>query len=109
MELANSDHSFVQQSLREWAEAIGCSAALVTKLPFWQETMEQTGRGKKDKLPAPKAVSLTGSAEAVTGEGNKNEVLNQLIAQQEADKEPSPLEDDLPDSRPKRVHTRKRL
>jgi hypothetical protein len=109
MELARADPAFVQRSLREWADAIGCSHGLVTELPLWQETMRRTGRGRKDKSVAPKAVSLTKPLEAATGEGDKDDVLNQLIAQQEADKEPSPLEDDPPDSRPKRARTRKRV
>jgi hypothetical protein len=71
--------------------------------------MKQTGRGKEGNAPAPKALSLTSDLEAVTGEGEPNEVLEQLIAEQEADHEPSPLEPDPPDSRPKKVHSRKRL
>ncbi len=109
MELAKTDRFFVERSLREWAERIGCSEGLVPKLPLWQATMEKTGRGRRDKAPPPKAVSLTENLEAVTGEGDKDEVLNHLVAEQEADAEPSPLYDDPPDSRPRKVRSRKRL
>jgi hypothetical protein len=106
--LAEVDHSFVQRSLREWSEAIGCSEGLVTELSLWRETMKRTGRGKEDATSAPKVVSLTPQLEAVTGEGEKDEELNRLIAEQEADHDPSPLDDDT-EGRPRRVHSRKRL
>jgi hypothetical protein len=109
MELAKADPSFVQRPLREWADAIGCSEGLVAKLTLWRATMKRTGRGKEDTGPAPKVVSLTDGLDAVTGAGDRNEVLEQLIAEQEADREPSPLEDDQPGSRPRKVHSRKRL
>jgi hypothetical protein len=110
MELAQADPSFVDRTQREWARAIGCSDGLVAQLPFWQATMERTGRGKPKSAAAPKVVSLTRAVEATTGEGTRDEVLNRLIAQQDADYEPSPLEEDLPDSKPRRVRApRKKL
>jgi hypothetical protein len=109
MELAKADPSFVQRSLREWADAIGCSEGLVANLPFWRETMKQTGRGKEGSVPAPKAISLTSNLEAVTGEGGRDEQLKSLIAEQEADREPSPVDDDAPGSPPRKVYHKKRL
>jgi hypothetical protein len=109
MELAKKDRFFVQRSLREWAEAIGCSEGLANELPFWRETMRLTGRGRKDATPAPKVGSLTKKLEDVTGEGERDEELNRLIAEQERDREPSPLDDDPPDSPPRKVRRRKRL
>src|SRR5262249_11683120 len=35
--LAKADRFFVQRSLREWADAIGCSEGLVPKLDLWQQ------------------------------------------------------------------------
>jgi hypothetical protein len=108
--LAKADRSFVKEpSIRKWAEAIGCSTGLVVKLPFWRALMEKSGRGRKDTTPKPKAVSLTSNLEAAVGEGARNEVLERLIGDQEADFEPSPLEGDPPEGRPRTVRTRKRL
>ena len=45
-ELLESDSSFAEKSVREWAKAIGCSPGLVPKLPAWKAIMEQR---KKDK------------------------------------------------------------
>lgn len=101
MQLAKANRSFVKRPLREWAQAIGCSEGLVTRLPFWQQTMDQTGRGKAGKAPAPKAVSLTKNLEAVVGDQDDN--LRKLIEEQQADMEPSPL-----DARRRKVRTRKR-
>jgi hypothetical protein len=107
MALAANDPSFVRQSQREWASRIGCSVALVDRLPLWRETMKQTGRGKRARPPAPKTVSLTPAVEAVTG--TEDAELQRLIEDQQADSEPSPLEDDPPGTRPRTVHYGKRL
>jgi|GEM_PF-4800804 len=111
MRLAKRNHSFVRLGLRQWAEAIGCSEGLVAKLPFWRTTMEKTGRGKNNRETGPKASSFTPELEAVSrnGEGTELCQLKRLIAEQKADAEPSPLEDDLSDSPPKRVRFTKRV
>jgi hypothetical protein len=109
IQLAKADRAFVNRSLREWAEAIGCSEGLVPDLPLWRKTMELTGRGRGNARAAPKAVSLTHELEAATGEGDRDEELNRLIAEQERDHEPSPVEGDEPGTRPRKVHCRKRL
>jgi hypothetical protein len=57
---------------------------------------------------SPKAQSLTAEREAVTGEGDRDKILQELIAEQDADKEPSPLEGDPP-NRPRKIHSRKRV
>src|SRR5262249_9592521 len=108
MELAKADRFFIQRSQREWAKLIGCSVGLVAELPLWRETMKRTGRGRKNRTPAPKVVSLTSELEAVTGEGEQDGVLKKLLADHKADSEPSPLDDDPPDS-PRKVRSRKRL
>jgi len=107
MELAKRDRTFVDRPLREWAEAIGCSEGLVTKLPFWIKTMEMTGRGQKDRPRVPKAVTFTDTLESTTGKGKPNQVLDELIAEQ--DQEPSPLEADPQVDRPRRVRNKKRV
>jgi hypothetical protein len=109
MQLAEADHSFVNSSQREWAKAIGCSIGQVSNLPFFRATMKHTGRGRRGNAPAPKAVGLTGRLEAAVGEGERDEVLNKLIARDERGRKPSPLEDDPSDSRPHKFHYRKRV
>jgi hypothetical protein len=109
VQLAKAKRTFVLCSLREWAEAIGCSTGLVPKLPLWQKTMKRTSQSRADRTSVPKVVHTSESLDAVTGEGDRDEVLNRLIAEQEADKEPSSLDNDPPDSRPKRVRSRFRL
>jgi hypothetical protein len=107
MDLAKADRFFVQRPLREWAEAIGCSEGTVAKLTLWRETMKATGRGRSGRVAPPKAVSLTGNLEAGIGDEDAN--LKRLIAEQAADAEPSPREEDQPGQRPRKVRTRKRV
>jgi len=85
-----------------------CSLATVAKLPAWrayQDELERKGlKGKKGK---PKAVTFTDELEATVGEWDPE--LRRLTEEQEADMEPSPLEDDPPDEPPRKVRERKRL
>jgi hypothetical protein len=100
---------FLELPIREWAKAIGCSTGLVAKLPLWIETQARKQRQPRGQGKSPKTVSLTANLEAVTGHGDKDAAIRQLIKEQEADYEPSPLEDD-PLDRPKTaVRARKRL
>jgi hypothetical protein len=110
IELGEADPTFVKKTLREWAEAIGCSDGLVPKLPLWIATMKKTGRGRKGRSPAPKVVSLTNGLEAVTGDGSPDEMLKRLVAESNADNkaDPSPVADDQP-GRPRKVRGGKRL
>jgi hypothetical protein len=88
---------------RELAAKIGCSSGLVCKLPAWQavEQKRKSLRGSK----RPKAVRLPKNGDIGEGRSNraaqrdKDLVLNELIAEQNADYEPSPLEDDPPERR----------
>jgi hypothetical protein len=92
------------------ARLIGCAWGTWSKTACFQEA-----RKKKDKLGlpvqhkkgtgSPPVVSFTTNLERVTGEGGPDEELERLIAEHEADKEPSPLDD----SRPRKVYCRKRL
>jgi hypothetical protein len=127
MALAEADPGFLSKPLRGWAEAIGCSDGLVNKLPLWQETMEQTGRGKRDKASAPKVISLTENLDAISAEGTRDEILGRLADEEEACLNVgrkwdtlSPEErqeilaeqqadDDQADSGPKKIRTRRRL
>ena len=63
--------------------------------------MKESNRGRT-KGSTPKTVSLTPALEVATGEGERHEVLNRLIAEQQADSDLSPLEDDAP-GKPRRV------
>ena len=109
MELAKKHPAFVKGGAREWAVAIRkatgktCSIATVGATRLWQKTMRTTGRGRT-RGKAPKAVTLTDGLESVVGEGKRHEVLQGLIAEQEADFEPSPLDDDAPGQRRKTKH-----
>jgi hypothetical protein len=96
---------FFALSRREQAELIGCSFATWKKTEFFK-TAERRRPAKAPRKPSsPKTVSLTNKVEAVTGEGGRDQVLKGLIAEQEADKEPSPL--DSADQR--QTHFRKKL
>ena len=99
---------FFALSERQQAELIGCSWTTWRKTPFYAEALKKRPTSKPKKPSSPKAVSLTAEREAVTGEGDRDEVLKQLVAEQEADKEPSPLESDSP-NHPRKIHSRKRL
>ncbi len=109
MELAKQDHKFVDGGARDWAAAIRkatgktCSVATVENTRLWKETMKATGRGRT-KGKTPKAVALTDNMKSVVGEGERHEVLQELIAQHGADYEPSPLDNDTPNSRRKTTH-----
>jgi hypothetical protein len=76
---------------RELSEGIGCALGRVPKLPAWQSVQEQRAKGRKPKQPA--VVRLSDKMQRVTGA--EDEQLKELIEEQKADNEPSPLEDDL--------------
>jgi hypothetical protein len=99
---------FFALSERQQAEQIGCSWQTWVRTEFYRTAKAKRPTSKSSKPSSPKTESLTSRMEAVTGEGSKDEVLEQLIADQETDKEPSPLENDPP-NRPRKVHTHKRL
>ena len=115
--LAKKDTGFVDGTAEEWAagvrEATGktCSVSTIHRTKLWDKVMSRTGRRRKRK--GPKAVALTEAVLATVGKGKKDETLNRLIAQCEADSEPSPLEPDPPDeprwARNRRMRHRKRL
>jgi hypothetical protein len=75
-------------TVRELACAIGCSPGLVCKLPMWQGVMDQ--RRKNQKPKQNRAVSLTPKLEAQIGETDLT--LADLVAEQQKDDEPSPLD-----------------
>jgi hypothetical protein len=102
MDLAALDPGFVHKTQREWATAIGCSVGQVARTRLWEKTMEVSGRGRKGKPKRPKAVALTDKVLATQAQDAGAPTLDRLVAEQEGDAEPSPLEDDPPD-RPRRV------
>ncbi len=110
MDLARADPDFVRNpNIRLWAKRIGCSQGLVVELPLWRETMERTGRARRQRPPAPEVVSLSEKVEAILGQDDAQ--LKRLIAESEADNraDPSPLENDAPDQPPRTVRESKRL
>src|SRR5262249_45594754 len=104
MKLAEADPQFVRRTLREWAKEIGCSAGLIPRLRFWREVAKRTGRARKPK--APRVVSITDKVLAVTPDPQVE--LSRLIAEQNADREPSPLENGRAD-KGARIRHRKKL
>jgi hypothetical protein len=99
---------FFALSERQQADLIGCSWKTWHDTPFYEKAQAKRPGGKRFKPRSPRTESLTPGREAVTGQGNRDEALHQLIADQQADHEPSPLQND-PAGRPRRVHFRKRL
>ena len=81
------------------ANAIGCANSQVAKLPAWQTYAQDQSA---IKVSGKKAVSMTGPVLANTGQPDTE--LQQLIEEQGADHEPSPL-----DSRRTRVRANKKL
>jgi hypothetical protein len=75
---------------RQLATAIGCSLGMIPRLPAWQAVQEQRAKGRQPKKST--AVSLTDRMQRVAG--TTDDPLAKLIAEQEADAEPSPLEAD---------------
>jgi hypothetical protein len=96
--------AFFNLSERQQAEKIGCHWNTWRKTPLYK-----AGDKRREKAPGTgsrSAVSLTPRLEAITGQGEKDQVLKELIEEQERDFEPSPMDpDDSPT--PDRVHHRK--
>jgi hypothetical protein len=110
MELAKKEGAaFFLLSERAQARRIGCHWKTWTKTEFYR-TAEQMKRCRAKRIiqgpsPAsPPVVSLTAGLEEQTGFGDRNEVLEQLIAEQKADNDSNPQ-----DPRPRKVWCRKRL
>lgn len=68
-------------TVRALVTKVRCSAGTISKCPAWQAYKER--RDKLRREGTIETVSLTGELEAVLGTGEKDEVLNQLIAEQE--------------------------
>lgn len=112
MELAKRmGEGFFQLSERQQAKAIGCSWKTWSSTTLYKEARKRRPQPQeaKDKGAGRKVVTLTAKVEAMTGEGGRDEVLEKLIAQQEADYEPSPLEEDSPSSPRQKVRSYIRL
>ncbi len=75
---------------RELQARIGCSIGLVSKLPAWEAVQEQKSKGREPKKA--KVVSLTAKLQRTAGDEDKS--LAKLIDEQDADAEPSPMQDD---------------
>jgi hypothetical protein len=92
LELAQRDRDFVHKPLRAWAQSIGCSTGLVTRLTLWIQYQHLKRLQKRGPGKRPPTVSLTPELEAVLGSGDREAAIRWLIAEQRADFEPSPLD-----------------
>jgi hypothetical protein len=108
MRLAGSmGKAFFAWSDARQAKKIGCDVRTWRKTTFYREARRKLSRMRPPtatKKPSRRAVSLTPEVEAVTGQGEPDELLQRLMEQQEADREPSPC-----DPRPFTVRVRKRV
>jgi hypothetical protein len=102
--------AFFAVSEREQARQIGCAWQTWAKTEFYQTARARKERAEPGKAARPPAaVSLTSEMEAALGDGGRDAVLEELVAEQAADNEPSPLDPDPPD-KPVKVYTpRQRL
>jgi hypothetical protein len=115
MELAKKDgKAFFLLSQNEQARRIGCAWATWSKTEFYKTAKKRGEQSHRQAAPkktsgSPSVVSFTSEMEAVIGEGRREEMLNKLTAEQNADREPSPLDPDPPGSMPRKVFSPKRL
>jgi hypothetical protein len=96
MVLGRADSDFEDNpNVKIWAKKIGCSTGLVVNLPFYRKCAEEAGTARRGQPLGPKTVSLTTNVLATVA--CEDEELGRLIAEQHADREPSPLAPDPPD------------
>jgi len=106
MALGRADSDFEDKpKVRIWAKKIGCSTGQVPNLPYYRDCAERAGTARRGQPPKPKTVSLTTNVLATVA--CEDEDLERLIAEQHADREPSPLAPDPP-SKPTKVRQHKR-
>jgi hypothetical protein len=108
MDLAKQmEKAFFALSESAQARRIGCSWKTWTRTEFFKTARKKRPQQVRPagKAPgAPAAVSFTPEMEAVMGEGDRQATLDKLIAQQEEDHEPSPLEEDGAGERSRKVY-----
>jgi hypothetical protein len=115
MRLASKDGvGFLQMSDSAQAKRIGCHLKTWRRTQFYKTVLKRRAgmsqrAGKPPQSGARPAVSLTSKLEASVHDGERDEMLKKLVAEQEADHEPSPLDKDAPASRTRKVYSRKRL
>src|SRR5262249_20963228 len=80
---------FFALSESKQADLIGCHWQTWTKTSFYATAKRRKLLGESRQPSSPKSESLTFGREAVVGQGDKDAVLKKLIADQEADPEPS--------------------
>ncbi len=101
--------AFFAMSKRQQAKLIRCSYATWEQTELFKAIHARRGAGNGGSKPtSPRTVSFTHKLQAVTGAGSNGDELKRLIAEQEHEAEPSPLEADPPD-RPRRVREQKKL
>lgn len=104
-ELLQSDSNFAHGTQKDWSVAIGCSTALVNELPARKAIMEIR---RKNKPVQPKAAILDEISIEKNGVTRHREI-ERLAKEQDADKEPSPLQDDPVDDPPLKVKMHKKM
>ncbi len=106
-------NAFFLLSERKQFKLIGCGSKTWRNTELYKKAKKMKAKvlrpSKQGQTRSPAAMSFTSTLEAQTYDGERDEEIKRLIEDQEADQEPSPLDDDLPDSRPRKVHSRKRL
>jgi hypothetical protein len=81
-------------TLREMAKNLGCSTGLIAKTKSWEALMIRRRSGLP--APSPSVVTLSDEMQAIgigSDVGDEVSPLDRLIAEQEADCDPSPLDD----------------
>src|SRR5262249_45837368 len=85
---ARMKSAFFLLSEREQARQIGCHWQTWTKTELYKKAQQKRARllkqaSRADAPGSPPVVSFTSDLEAVTGEGQPNEILDQLIAEEQ--------------------------
>ena len=91
---------------RELAKNLGCSTGLIAKTKSWEALMIRRRLGLP--APSPSVVTLSDEMQAIgigSDVGDEVSLLDRLIAEQEADCDPSPL-DDQETTKPPREYKR---
>jgi hypothetical protein len=83
------------KSIRELAKEIGCPSSTLQKTATWKDISNK--KPKRSNVSPRPVVTLTSKMTETIGRVERDTVLNKLIQQQEADSEPSPLDDDPPE------------
>ncbi len=110
--LGEQEPAFRAKTVREWAKAIGCSPPLVMKLPYWKDCARYREERQPTRGPTSRVLQLSDTMLAAIPDKKVEsppDTLADLIAQQQDDFEPNPLEDDPTDGEPYIVRSKPSL